>query len=77
MVHRRVPKIEQFGLNKNYTTGMGSGCGSFGRAVDTRDLRFESSNQQISITFNCIEMAKINKKRPEKAHLKKVITLYF
>ena len=46
----------------------GSGCGSVGRAVafDTRDLRFESSHQQIFIkhlfTVNCVEKTKIKKK---------------
>ena len=50
---------------------LGSGCGSVGRAVtsDTRGRRFESSHWQKLINFehlytvNCIEKAKLTKKR--------------
>ena len=52
----------------------GSGCGSVGRAVafNTRGPRFVSSHRQNFIEhlfvnlfiINCIEMTKINKKRP-------------
>ena len=52
----------------------GSGCASVGRAVDsdTRDPQFESSHWQIFywpfFIVNCIEKAKIKKKRPVMAH---------
>ena len=45
-----------------------SGCGTVGRVVAsyTRDLRFESSHQQYTIT--CIGKKKVKKKRPRTAH---------
>ena len=57
---------------------LGSGCGSFGRAVasNTRGLQFESSHrhnfiyQYRTIVYCqlCIEKTKIKKKRPGMAH---------
>ena len=55
---------------------VGSGCGSFGRAVAsvTRRLQFESShhkiyNEQCLPTVNCIKKTKNKEKRPEMAHI--------
>ena len=55
-----------FSAFRNYAHFLGSGCGSFGRAVasDNRGPRFESSHQRNFIhlfTINCIEKTKIKK----------------
>ena len=56
---------------------MGSGCSSVGRAVasDSRgpQVRIQSSTKNILNIFvvNCIEKAKIKKKRPGLAHFVK------
>ena len=64
----------------NFLMGLGSGCGSVGRAVasDTRGPRFESSHrqkfniEQLLDTVNCVlKRRKIKKKRPGMAHFLK------
>ena len=52
-------------VTKPTTVGVvGSGCGSTGRAVDsrTRDPRFETSDWQILFTINCIENTNVKQK---------------
>ena len=46
---------------------MVSGCGSVGTEVAfyTRDPWFESSQRQNLFSVNCVEKAKIKKKRPK------------
>ena len=70
--------FRQFSLNfakKCQGPGMGSDCGSVGRAVgyDTRDPRFKSSHWQTFIEYfvYCIEMTEIKEKRPGMALFKK------
>ena len=65
-------------IDKRRNVWMGSGCGSVGRASDTRGPWFDSSHWQninwtfvYLFTFNCIEKTKINKKRPGMAHFLK------
>ena len=61
-------------------SAVGSGCGSFGRAVstDSRGPRFESCHRQKKysmFTVNCIVKTKIKKKKPGPVHLKNVLFL--
>ena len=61
-----------------YNVSNGSGCGSVDRVVasNARVPRFESNHRQFFkntylLTVNCTGKAKIKKKRPGMAHLKK------
>ena len=57
---------------------MGSGCGSVGRVIASKSRGpVISKNIYWTITVNCIEKTKINKKRPKIAHfLKRVLHTY-